>query len=57
MTSYYYLDDPESETGSAPVPEELYIAAILQIASRKGIKITDQMILKEVKKIGQLNTT
>lgn len=51
MSSYYYLDDPKSELGSIPVPEEVYIAAILQIASRKGIKISDKIILKELEKM------
>lgn len=51
MSSYYYLEDPESEFGSIPVPEEDYIAAILRIARKKRLKITDQMILKELEEM------
>lgn len=51
MSSYYYFDDPNSEFGSIPVPEEDYFAAILRIARRKGIKITDKLILKELEEM------
>ncbi len=48
MSSYYYIDDPESDLGYFPVPEEEFIKVILSIAQQNGIKITDEMILKEL---------
>lgn len=50
MTSYYYIDDPESEFGYTPVPEDDYVDAILKIAEKNGVKIIQEMILEEVKK-------
>jgi len=49
MGTYYYVDDPESEGGHLPIYEDDYIAAIFKIAKKSGVKITDKMILKEVK--------
>lgn len=53
MSSHCYIQDPNSEFGSVPVAEEDYITAILRIARRKGIKITDQLILRELEEIGK----
>lgn len=50
MTSYYYFDDPESEFGSTPVPEDDYVEAIFKIAKRNGVKITQEMIFEEIRK-------
>jgi len=50
MTSYYYFDDPDSNFGFAPVPEDDYVEAILKIAEKNGVKITQEMIFEEVKK-------
>ncbi|MBU1085320.1 MAG: NYN domain-containing protein [Candidatus Beckwithbacteria bacterium] len=57
MGSYYYLDDPESESGSSPVFEDDYLSAIFSIAKKLKLKITDKMILDEVfkKKPGKTN--
>ena len=49
MGTYWYIDDPDSDGGVTPVFEDDYIAALLGIAKSNGIKITDKMILKEVK--------
>lgn len=49
MTSYYYLDDPESETEETVVPEDEYIRAVFQVAKKHGITITDKEILGELK--------
>lgn len=49
MGTYYYVDDPESEDGHLPIYEDDYIAAIFNIAKNSGVKITDKMILAEVK--------
>lgn len=49
MGTYYYVDDPESDCGHLPIYEDDYIAAIFSIAKRSGMKITDKMILAEVK--------
>lgn len=51
MGSYYYLEDPDSEFGTTPVPEDEYLAAVLRIAKKKGIEITDEMILEELEEI------
>lgn len=47
----YYVDDPDSEFDQSPIPEEEYVAAILRIAARHGIEITDKMILEEIKEM------
>lgn len=47
MGSYYYLDDPNSESGYFPLPEEEYLKAYKDIVKRHGINITDKMILEE----------
>lgn len=48
MGSYYYLEDPESDFGFFPIPEEEFVQALFSIASKNGLKITDKMILEEV---------
>lgn len=50
MTSYYYFDDPDSDLGSTPVPEDDYVEAILKIAEKNGVKMSQEMIFEEVKK-------
>lgn len=50
MGSYYYVDDPESDLGYFPIPEDEYVQAILRIAQKHGLQITDKMILAEIKK-------
>ena len=49
MSDYYYFEDKEEECGFTPIPGEDYISALLSVSKRHGIKITDQMILKEFK--------
>lgn len=49
MGSYYFIEDPESDSRLTPVPEDEYIQVIIRIAKKSGIEITDQMILKELK--------
>lgn len=51
MSSYYYLEDSSSEFGYSPIPEEEYLMAILRIARKHGVKITDAKILKELEKM------
>lgn len=48
MGTYWYVNDPKSSGGMMPVFEDDYVAAIFQIAKKKGIRITDKMILDEV---------
>ena len=48
MGTYWYVDDPEE--GLVPVYEDDYVVAILSIARRSGVNITQKMILDEVKK-------
>lgn len=52
MSGYYYIDDPKSNLGYTPIPEEEFSQAILSLARKHGLKITDEMILKEVQKGG-----
>ncbi len=49
MGTYYYVDDQESDWGFLPIYEDDYIAAIFQLAKKAGVKITNKMILEEVK--------
>ncbi|OGE64430.1 hypothetical protein A3I48_00470 [Candidatus Daviesbacteria bacterium RIFCSPLOWO2_02_FULL_36_7] len=48
MSDYYYIDDKESDFGYIPVLGDDFVAAILSIAKRRGVKITDEMILNEI---------
>lgn len=48
MSSYYCLEDPKSDLDYTPIPEKEFFQAILSIAKRHGLKITDEMILKEI---------
>lgn len=48
MGSYYYIKGKNSELGYTPVLEEEYIEAIFRIAKKKGVKITEAKILKEI---------
>lgn len=50
MGSYYYVKDKNSELGYTPVPEDEYIEAIIRIAKKNGLKITDDMVLEEVER-------
>lgn len=47
MSGYYYLEDPESESGFLPLPEEEFLKAYTAIVKRHGIEITDRMIIEE----------
>lgn len=49
MGSYYYIKDKDSEFGLTPVPEDDYIQTILRIAKKRNLRITDKMILRELK--------
>lgn len=48
MSDYYYLKNKDDEDNTAPVLGDDYIAALLSIAKKKGINITNEMILKEI---------
>ena len=48
MSNYYYLEDSESDSGYAPVLDDDMFEAILSIAKRHGLKITDKMIFEEL---------
>lgn len=50
MGSYYYVSDENSDLGFTPVPEDEYMQAILRIAKKHGLEITDAMILQEIEK-------
>ena len=51
MSSYYYVEDKNSETGFTPIPEDEYMQVIFRIAKKRNLKITDKMILKELEEI------
>lgn len=48
MSDYYYFEDKENDWGYTPVLGDDYIMALETIVRRKGIKITDKMILEEI---------
>ena len=48
MSSYYYVEDKESEFGFTPIPEDDYMQAVFRIAKKHNLKVTDKMILKEL---------
>ena len=48
MGTYWYVNDSKSDGGVLPVFEDDYVSAIFRIAKKKGIRITDKMILEEV---------
>lgn len=50
MGTYWYIKDPDSDEGITPVFEDDYVTAIFRIAKENGVKITDEMILKELKR-------
>lgn len=50
MSDYYYLEDKEDESGYSPILGDDYISALLSIAGKHGIKITDEMVLKEARR-------
>lgn len=58
MSDYYYLDDKESDFGYTPVLGDDFVAAVLSIAKRKGVEITDKIILNEIfhRKINKKST-
>ena len=50
MGSYYYLEDPKSESGFFPLSEEDFWKAFDAAANRYGLdvsEVTDEMIIKE----------
>ncbi len=48
MSSYYYVQDQESDTGFTPIPEDEYIQAIFRVAKNKGVNISEKMIIEEL---------
>jgi len=50
MGTYWYVKDPESDSGLSPVFEDDFVHALFSIAKKHGLKITDKMILDEVYK-------
>ncbi|MBI3103325.1 hypothetical protein HYZ05_00115 [Candidatus Daviesbacteria bacterium] len=53
MSSYYYVQDPNSETGFTPIPEDEYIQAVFRVAKNKGVNISGKMIIEELNKKNQ----
>lgn len=53
MSTYYYVQDPDSETGFTPIPEDEYTQAVFRVAKNKGVNITDQMVIEELNKKNQ----
>lgn len=53
MSSYYYVQDPDSEYGLTPIPEDEYIQAVFRVAKTKGVNITDKMIIEELNQKNQ----
>lgn len=53
MSSYYYVQDPDSETGFTPIPEDEYIQAVFRVAKNKGINISEKMIIEELSRNNQ----
>lgn len=49
MGTYYYLKDKQSKEGFLPVYEDDYIQALYSIVKKHGLKISDKMILEELK--------
>lgn len=54
MGTYYYIKDPDLKEKYLPVYEDDFIEALFAIAEKYGIEITDEMILEEIKKDGEL---
>lgn len=50
MGSYYYMKSQNAALGYTSIPEDEYVQAVLSIAKKHGVKITDKMILQEVEK-------
>ena len=48
MSDYYYFEDSEEEFEMTPVLGDDYIQALISIAKKYGLKITDKMILEEI---------
>ena len=48
MGTYYYVKDLSSKNEMVPIYEDDYIAAILRIAKKYGVEITDKMIAEEI---------
>lgn len=44
----YYLDCPDSKTGTRAVRGDKMLEAVLSIAKKQGLLITDEMILYEI---------
>lgn len=53
MGSYYYIEDKNSEFGFTSVPEDDYAQAVLRIAKKRGFKITDNLILREIEELNR----
>lgn len=51
MGSYYYVKDKNSDFGYTPVPEEEYVEAVFCIAKKYGLKITDEMVLGQIRNL------
>lgn len=47
-STVYYLDDPTSKTGTTAVKESVMLEAVLSIAKKQGLLITEEMILYEI---------
>lgn len=48
MSDYYFIKNDQSQLGYDPVLVEDWLKAVEHIARRKGVKITQSMILAEL---------
>ena len=48
MSDYYYFKDKEEEFGVTTVLGDDYIHALHSIAKKRGLNITDEMVLQEI---------
>ncbi len=48
MSDYYYFKNKKDDSDFSPILGDDYISALLSIAKKHGINITDEIILKEV---------
>lgn len=54
MGSYCYIKDKNEEFGFTPIPEDEYLQAIFRIVKKNDLKITDEMILKEIESLNKI---
>lgn len=50
MGRYHYMKSQNAALGYTSIPEDKYVQAVLSIAKKHGVEITENMILQEVEK-------